>query len=437
MITISEYQTRAPTASATQPAENLVTMAFSIGLFSAIFLQRFALHVSGYPVQLVQLTVLGLMIYLLWRRIALVDSARLLGFLALVCVFAIEGLISRGADSLTSLGLLLAIYALNIFVVTVSQENYVRILSSFQRMMVITATLGLTQFFGQFVVPAGWSEYLFSFKDLIPADWLLPAFNTVIPVHQGGSVFKSNGVVFLEPSTFSQFLAVAMIVELAVFHAPWRFAVFAFAYLVTYSGTGLVILAATLPFFLTRLRPGHLLVGAVVLGGVFLAAGAALNLDVFVNRAGSFNNEHSSAFARFVGPWMWIRDVQMTDTWRTFFGYGAGSVAMLQQNASFDFHDPTWAKVTIEYGLIGALAFFSFYLHSVFARAHDKRINWALFVMFLATGGALLNPFMAYTVFLLGILPTRAWPVSPAGVSPEERQPIVTPETPRVMVRGD
>jgi hypothetical protein len=361
----------------------------------------------------------------LWRRIALVDSARLIGFLALVCVFALEGLLSRGASSLNSFGLLLVIYILNIFVVAVSRETYRRILDNFQRMMVITAVLGVIQYAGQFVVPAAWVEYLFSFNKIVPSNWLLPAFNTVIPVHLGGAVFKSNGFVFLEPSTFSQFLAVALIIELAVFHSRWRIAAFACAYFITYSGTGLVILVASLPFFLTKLRPSYLLGGALAMGGVILVGGAALNLDVFINRAGGFSNEHSSAFARFVGPWLWIRDFQMADTWRMFFGYGAGSVATLQQNAPFDFHDPTWAKVTMEYGLIGALIFFSFYLHSAFARAHEKRINWALLVMFLATGGALLNPFMACTILLLGILPAQA--PSVMGVAAVEQSEIIAP----------
>ena len=108
---------------------------------------------------------------------------------------------------------------------------------------------------------------------------LLPRFNTVIPVQHGASLFKSNGFVFIEPSTFSQFLALAIVIELAVFHSMRRFALFALAYLVTYSGTGLIVLAATLPLFLGSVRVKHVLAVLAVAGAALALSGTALNLS--------------------------------------------------------------------------------------------------------------------------------------------------------------
>ena len=123
-----------------------------------------------------------------------------------------------------------------------------------------------------------------------------------------------------------------------------------------------------------------------------------------------------------------------------FLGFGPGSVATLSQNAYLEFHDPTWAKVIMEYGLVGAFSFFAFYLYCVFSLAHEWRLNWALVVMFTVTGGALLNPFMACAVLLLGIVPARArqsgrTAIPASGAHPGiplpalERHPGTLPET--------
>lgn len=403
----SEYRLQdisAPADRAHHPPAAAPVNALSAGIFAVVFLQRFAINLAGYPVQAILIVVLAVLAYLVWQGAARLDSVRLIGFLCLACVLALEGFITGDSSSVTSLGLLMVMYFLATLVVPMSHKTYVALLHRFQIMMVIAAVMGMVQFFAQFVLPA---EYLFSFQHFVPSELLLPRFNTVIPLQHGSSLFKSNGFVFIEPSTFSQFLAVAIIIELAAFHTGWRLAVFALAYLFTYSGTGLIVLAASLPLFLGSIQPRHFLAGGIVILVALTLAGTALNLEVFVERASSFDNEHSSAFARFVGPWLWIRDVQMDNSLAIFFGFGAGSVETLAKTAHIDFHDPTWAKVIMEYGLVGALAFFSFYLYCVFSFPHHRRINWALFVMFTVTGGALLNPFMACPVLLLAIVPVQ------------------------------
>ena len=123
----------------------LVVRAFAVGLFALVFLQRFAFHVAGYPLQLVFVVVLAVLGYLVWRGSARVDSVRLIGFLLLTCVLALEGLLRRGQGSVTSLGLLLVIYLLSTVVITMPRATYVEILRRFQWMMCITAVLGVAQ----------------------------------------------------------------------------------------------------------------------------------------------------------------------------------------------------------------------------------------------------------------------------------------------------
>jgi len=376
--------------------------ALTAGIFAIVFFQRFAINLAGYPFQLILIMVLAVMVYLAWHGAARLDAVRLLGFLGVACVFALEGLLTGGGGNVTSFGLLLVMYFLATLVVSMPSSVYLALLRRFQMMMLIAAFMGIAQFLGQFALPG---DYLFSFQHLVPSGLLLPRYNTVIPLQHGSDLFKSNGFVFIEPSTFSQFLAVAIVVELAVFHSARRIGVFAMAYLFTYSGTGLIVVAASLPLFLHRIRGRYLVVGGGLALLVLALAGTVLNLDVFVERAGSFDNEHSSAFARFIGPWLLIRDVQMANPVALFFGYGAGSVETLVKTTHMEFHDPTWAKVILEYGLVGALVFFSFYLYCAFSFAHDRRISWGLFVMFMVTGGALLNPFMACPVLLLAVVP--------------------------------
>ncbi len=78
------------------------------------------------------------------------------------------------------------------------------------------------------------------------------AYNYSYEIYYGSSILKSNGVVFLEASFASQFLALAIIVQILLGGGRLRLVLFGAALVSTLSGTGLLLLAAGLALLAVR-----------------------------------------------------------------------------------------------------------------------------------------------------------------------------------------
>ena len=88
-------------------------------------------------------------------------------------------------------------------------------------LLVIIAGLGIAQFAAQFV-----GLRLFAFTGLVPANFLLEqGYNLEIPVSIGETL-KSNGLFLIEPSVFSQFMAVGLMIEMLTARRPVYFGLF-------------------------------------------------------------------------------------------------------------------------------------------------------------------------------------------------------------------
>ena len=113
----------------------------------------------------------------------------------------------------------------------------------------------------------------------------------------GSHEYRANGVFLLEPSFFSQVLAVGIVAELCTFGRLSRLALFGLALIVSYSGTGLIVLAVCLPLCLI----GRTLVASITpavntgmwairnlpcTAAVFPASGGAVTSPNYVPAAG-------------------------------------------------------------------------------------------------------------------------------------------------------
>lgn len=306
----------------------------------------------------------------------------------------------------------------------------------YQCVMVAIALLGVTQFAAQFVVG---KSIAFPMENLQGSAFFQNGFNNLNPLRYGSTVYKSNGVFLLEPSFLSQFMAIALIIEFAVFRRPWRMALFAVALLSSYSGTGIVMLASALPFLLTSRRTLLLLAGASIGACVLVFAGAfdirmlaghldALDIDAFTNRITEIEDPSSSAFMRFVGIGLLIEQYVLTDPWFTFFGRGAGSIFQFSAGAQASAHDPTWGKVFFEYGLVGFLAYIGFMLHCILSPRRPTSLKFAMLVQFLFLGGFAVSPYAHALIAALLVWSDRpdAEPdASRTGMLPHERPATV------------
>lgn len=390
------------TVADTRDFSGVTRACFTAVLFSIVFLQRFAVPFGGFQLQIPLLVGLGSLAVLMVSGRARPDAGRLMLFLLASAAIGLSALISPVWFSPTSYLLWLVIYATATFSVTISADGYRSLLQVFQRMIAVTAALGIAQFFSQFAVSG---PTLFTFADLIPGRFLLGGYNTAIPLYYEAARFKSNGFVFLEPSIFSQMLALAIVLELIAFRVGGRLLLYCAALPLAYSGTGLILLAVLLPLVVFRQgRRAMLLVLPAAAALLFLLSNA-LQLDVFTRRLSEFSDEGTSGSARFISPFWLLRDYSYSDLQAFLFGHGPGSIDVYMAMAQYLAHDPSWAKALFEYGLVGGSLFFLFFGYALFAGAPRPLLGIALAVVFLLLGGALLN---AYVVFL--VLALAVWP---------------------------
>ena len=377
-----------------------VTGAFFI-LFAVIILQKVAIPLGsgtggGRLAQLhasvpVFAAVLGWLALQGRVRVDLVQ----LGMLGLFFAACLPTLLAAEAGfSIPSFLAAMILYGAFAFRITIEPAAYRQILQMFQRFMVLIALLAL----GGYVF-----QYLFgmpmNLDTLLPEAFIYREYVYLQPVVWGSSFMKPNGFFMLEASFLSQFLALAIVVELIYFQRMWVLMLFAAAVLATVAGTGLVLLAVTLPFLLVRMKP-RLLVPLLVAGSLLAAAAVATGwTDVVYQRLGTFAQPGTSAHSRFVAPFeLPVATVQEEGARSVFVGDGPGNV---QEN-----HNDQWnvfAKVVIEYGVLPFVIFLVFSIVTALRHRDSTVLAWALLVVFYFLSGAFLQPPIVYLMFVLAM----------------------------------
>jgi hypothetical protein len=392
-------------------ADRVSAFGITILLFSCIFLQRLAIP-AGDTQQIAVVFVIGYLVfgYLLLRGRIIVSPGLLIAYCAAMALITLSFVFSDIVPSMLSYFYLLSIYLLYVFKLRYREGCFEHAIDAFQNLMLVAAVVGIAQFAGQFIVDR---DLVFPIDTFLPPEMLFTeTFNVIIPLTYESEIMKSNGVFFLEPSFFSQFLALAIVAELTMRQRVRRLLVYGAALLVSYSGTGLGLVAVLLPWILYRRGNVQLLVWGAIGVGFLAIAGDALNLEIFTKRLGEFDETHSSGFARFISPIFLIRDFLLDSAKSFFFGLGAGSIEdVMTASRSYNYlsHDPTWIKLLIEYGFLATVTLL---IYVLMAMGHGNRqpvFFVAVLLTFLFLGGYLLNGTMHILFVTL-----MAWHSDPA-----------------------
>ena len=291
--------------------------------------------------------------------------------------------------------LLVTVFCTLSFAVPVDETHCLRQAGN---VLVVLAIAGILQFSAQVI---GLS--LFTFSTFIPAKLLFEAgYNPVIPAGIG-TLMKSNGLFLLEPSMLSQAMAMALILEILVARRRLYLTLFAIALILSFSGTGWIIMASfLLTVGLTQGSRGVViaLIGGIMLmllvfGIMFLLPAVA---NVFANRLDEVNQVGSSGYLRFVTPFMMLHRVFSANDWAWLTGIGAGAAERIDLPFAFGVNTPV--KIVVEYGIPGLLLYLGLIL-----RAERTRIQRAVLLpsmaLLLITGGYQAFAPVLFPVFLL------------------------------------
>ncbi|HET6522632.1 MAG TPA: hypothetical protein VFG47_22835 [Geminicoccaceae bacterium] len=387
--------------------DRLTAVVLAIILIGAIQLQRFGVLIGDASIGAnLFVTLAGVAVLWLFGRIEL-NFVRLVLFMLTVATMALVTAAGPKMLSLNSFLLLLVLYACFVFQLAPDRIDYLRVLRLFQNLVLICSIAGILQFAGQFVLPG---PLLFTWEWWLPEQFMNGGklgYNTVIPLYWGAKLYKSNGFFLVEPSTFSQLSAIAIVIELLFFERKWRTALYASGMLLSYSGTGLVLLALALPVIFIMRRQFWLIWIGLLGVAVVAVYGEVLNVDVFTRRLEEFGSPRTSGFARYIGPWWLLGQHIVGDATTVLVGRGPGSIMAYLRNASYEVHDPTWAKLIFEYGLIGFAVFMTFFLYCLFAASPSRFMALALLFGYMTFGGMLLNTQYHALLLVLGMLPLR------------------------------
>ena len=373
-------------------------------LGTCLFLQRFGLPIGEQDLSVVGPIGLGLAGIALVQGTLTLDrlrSAVFLGVVGLALLGAAWHDMAPGAfDAAPSTKsliqfLLLTAFATLSFAEPVDERAF---FACVNRLLGIVGAAGLLQFAAQFA-----GLRLFAFAEFVPGRWLIESgYNLAIPTGIG-DVLKSNGFFLVEPSVFSQFMALGLIIEVLNFRRPLHMALFVAGLVLSFSGTGWIVVASFLAFGGLRLGPRGIRLIALSLG-VLIAAGAVFALlapdfaGAFQSRLGEISEPGTSGHMRFVTPYWFLGDVLAREPSALLAGIGAGVSEKMSFPYLFTVNTPV--KVLVEYGAPLLVAYLA-----LFVLGRRTLNQAALFVpcmlLFLFTGGYQQFPPILFPVLLL------------------------------------
>jgi hypothetical protein len=374
-----------------------------IALIACLCLQRFGVVIGGGSIFFalpIFLALLGVMLASGYGRLRPLP----LFFFAL---FALEGLVTtlvainvpetRTQLSVLSLFSLLSIYLCLLVGPTRRFHGEITI-DIFLFYVRLCAVLGIAQYLLQFI-----GIRIFSFMLTVPAlkPVLIEALYNYNPVLSYGSdILRSNGFFFIEPSVYSQVLALGMAADYFLRRRIAYLPLYAVAYLFSFSGTGLLALALTIGVltlvdrhYLGRIQ--WFLLSAIVMT-ILLAVIFPDQFATVAGRAGEANYSGSSAYARYFAQFEFIG--QYTGKLRSLIGFGPG--AMERSPSFFSGSGNPALKLFIDYGIIGLILFVAFLLVSCWRRDIAVIAIFSLVNFQLGGGNLLFPPLIILTAIL-------------------------------------
>lgn len=329
-----------------------------------------------------------------------IDLQRL-GMFVVAMSFLGVVMILRGDEwSVGSYLMMAALYATYTVSLTDPRYDVRRGIEFFLNVSLIIAIAGIAQFFLQFVIGP---KLAFPIDYLLPKSFLVEGYMNLNVLSYGSTTHKPNGVFLLEASFFSQLLAIAVIAELLTRNRMHRLLIYVSGMIVSYSGTGIIVLLVVMPFLVIKKKRWDLVI--IALGGLVALALLydVLNLDIFTKRATEFGATKSSGFMRFTGAYYMFDQFLFIDQWRTLFGYGAGLFKEYEVRTNLPVHESALTKIVFEFGVIGAIVNIGFLVFCLTRSSAPGLLKLGVAVMFFMAG--------IYTPSSHGIaLVTLMWP---------------------------
>jgi hypothetical protein len=384
------------------PANTKVIRTLTVGIWLLVLTQKLALPGN---IEVSILVMWGTIGWLFVQKQAVISVSRFGAFAALVFMIVITQLLVNGGFSLDAVLISVPLYAALVFVIPMSNRDYLLFLKNCQDIGLYAAILTLLQWITQ-AAHLG----MLDLEKILPSNALYTYYNYMQPVNWGSPWFQPNGVFFLEASFACQFVAIALIVEVFIFQRIARIGVLAIAMLSTLAGTGVLMTLLMVPFAFKIINRRTLAAGLVLapFGLAFLIYFGVG--DYLLGRTQEFGVVHSSGYGRFIQPFTILAPLYDRNPLGSIIaGLGPGNIYLPNGFTSQLTLNPV-SKLIAEYGWLVALLWMG-YIHMPVIRSNTPYyILVPVLLQFNFMNGSLLMPIeVAYLVLLVGSirLPSR------------------------------
>jgi hypothetical protein len=399
-LDIGALQADMAAASAARSGTMARTAAVWMLLLGATFGQRFGVPFGASQIPISAFLAYGALYLLLTSGRARINAAALILYAAVVAALVVTLFFGKVFFSTFSFFYLLLLYFVYLFSIDVTRAEYLGYLKIFQNLMIGLAIIALAQFVEQLTLHTTMSLF-----DLVPENYQVAGYNTRPTLFYGSTFYKANADFFLEPSFLSQYMAVAIIVEILFFGSWKRIALYGAAIFASFSGTGMVLLLLFAVATVIRSRRWAMLYPLPFLVALLIVFQDNQFVTAIVGRLGEFDDTNTSAFMRFIGPNEVLTAILGPDFGAFLVGRGPGFVEELNRGAlGAPVNFPVIHKMLLEYGIIGTLPFMAFIVTRFFAGSRSTLLSAAALLMYLVLSGSLLQPHTIYLFYVLVIL---------------------------------
>jgi hypothetical protein len=375
------------------PAVDRLVVGFvTLDLVLMMLLQKFALPLSGdSQVSMLLLTHYGVLGALLFARRAVVDATRLATYGAFLVAALFGQIVADRSFGPTSLLLAAAIYGALVVVLPINRATHRSILASYQWVVVGVCLL---VFLDHAIQLTG--QDMPNIEKLQPDATIYHEYVYIQPLYWSSPYSKPNAIFLLEASVTSQLIAIALVLEVALFQRLRFLMLYGCALIATFAGTGLLLVLLASPFLLPRLKPALIAAGVAVAVVALGLAAASGWFEVVAKRLDEHEHKGSSANARFVAPVEIVAEVVGGEPEAALFGLGAGNIERRPGVVWMPF-----AKVIVEYGLIVFVVWLAFFSHAILSTGVPFIAAWLALVQFHLLNGSFLVPLDVYLCVVL------------------------------------
>lgn len=271
---------------------------------------------------------------------------------------------------------------------TLTENKFNKIISVFINIMVVLSLYGIYQFFGR-------NFGVFYIDPYIPGK-MVTGFNWTTEIIIGGEFFWRSNSIFIEPSVFSQYLGLTiMLVYNKIESKPskhdfMKLGILILGFLSSFSGTGILVIIVISFFniFNNKLKSKSIFI-AIILGCLlFFITSSDGNLnyisEYFTQRFTELTSNAGSGGIRYIGTFELLFKSLKENL---LIGSGMGTcseIAIKLGNSKTNLVGNTIVRVGIELGLVGLILWMLFILIFILRNLNrTKNISYRIFLIYL------------------------------------------------------